>query len=107
MNEFDQMLKDGYAETAEMLFVRISVADHPEIKEGGWQSNERGKSLSSQAGFEMDMGGSLILRKSDVQTPSTLSGKIVTRLSDGLKMRIRGVNETRVSFSCELQPESR
>lgn len=109
MREFDELLASGYSESAEMLFVSISIAGIPEVKRGGWQTTDRGKTLASQAGFEADMGGTLILMKSDIKESSVLllSGKVVTRGCDGITRRIRGVEETRVSYICELQPEER
>jgi hypothetical protein len=105
-NEFDSLLSEGYAEAFDMLAVDISI-DGTSIRRGQWQTSERGKSLASQAGFEQDIGGQLILRKSDVPDPSILSGKKATRKKDGLVRRISGVNETRISIICELMPEVR
>jgi hypothetical protein len=105
-NEFDSLLKDGYTEAFDMLAVDIAI-EGTSIRRGQWQTSERGKTLASQAGFEQDIGGQLILRKSDVTDPSALSGKKATRKKDGLVRRIAGVNETRISIICELMPEAR
>jgi hypothetical protein len=107
MSEFDDLLEIGYAESKTLLFVAITIDRLPAVTSGAFQTAAIGKTLAGEAGFDMDTGGQLILQKSDVANPEKLSGAIVTRTSDGLKRRIRAVDSTRISYICELQPETR
>jgi hypothetical protein len=107
MSEFDELLNTGYDEAEKQIFhpTRIDGVNH--TISAAWQNIERGKTLASNAGFELESGGQLILRLGSVQDVDNLSGKVATRMHDQIKRRIRGVQTNRVSIICELEPENR
>ena len=107
MSEFDDLMKAGYDEAEVQIFHPSSVEGVPSVCSAAWQNIERGKTLASNAGFELESGGQLIIRKEQVPDPEALSGKVATRLHDQISRRIRGVQTNRVSVICELEPENR
>lgn len=105
MREFDQLMQSGYDESEPEIFHATRVEDVPTVRTAAWQNLEHGKTLQSEVGFELESGGQVIIRKEQVPDPEALSGKIVRRLHDNIRRRIRGVSTNRVSVICELEPD--
>lgn len=112
-SKLKQLATRGLAETFNESFFTTEVKIEgkgvfiPSIQ-AAWQETQRGKTLESEAGFAGDTGGTLKLRRDDVENMGIgkLSGCIAERVEDGLKMRLRGIEETAIMLTFDLQPLS-
>lgn len=109
MTEFKSFSQAGLTEALGQLGEAITIAGVASVTSGTWQETEEGKELESDAGFNAEMGGNLIISLSQLNgtDPKTLSGKVVTRTETGEKKRITGVRVTKLIADLTLSPTSR